>query len=247
MENQSELIAKLVGFLLLRKYDSGERVPSERELALRFKVSRGNVREALSYLEALRIIERRAKSGIYMADDAAGIEALAFYAQLGIPLDANDVRNTVELRRIHEIAAIQMACERATPENFEKMRAILQATEDKIARGEPINKEDRDFHLEIINATQNNVFARIVNIFYLMTDKRRLIYFQNPQRCRASHEEHRKIFEAIAARDRAAAVDMVHLHLQGADSYWRDLIDINTLNSDGARKEQPFPIFSADH
>lgn len=247
MENQSELISKLVGFLLLRKYDSGERVPSERELALRFKVGRGNIREALSYLEALRIIERRAKSGIYMAEDTAGIEALAFYAQLGIPLDASDVRNTVEIRRIHEIAAIQLACERATLKNFEKLRAILQTSEEKMARGEPINEEDRDFHLEIVNATQNTVFARIVNIFYLMTEKRRLIYFQNPQRCRASHDEHLKIFQAIATRDRAAAVDLVHTHLQGVDSYWQDLIDINTLKADGPRKDAPFPILSADH
>jgi MFS family permease len=63
MDTQNELIAGLTGFLLLRNYDAGERVPSERELAVRFNVGRGNIREALSYLEALGIIERRPKSG----------------------------------------------------------------------------------------------------------------------------------------------------------------------------------------
>jgi DNA-binding FadR family transcriptional regulator len=242
----SELIAKLVGFLLLRKYEHGERIPSERELATRFKVGRGNIREALSYLEALRVIERRAKSGIYMAREVAGIEALAFFAQLGIPLDAAEVQHAVEMRRIHEIAAIQLACERATLKNFEALRSILQRTESKIARQQPINEEDRDFHLEIINATQNTVFYRIVKVFYLMTEKRRLVYFQNPQRCQASHAEHVRIFQALATRDRDAAVNLVHLHLRGVDSYWHDLIDASTLPSAGRSKELPFPILSPE-
>jgi DNA-binding FadR family transcriptional regulator len=245
MDPQSDLISKLVGFLLMRKYEPGERVPSERELALRFKVGRGNIREALSYLEALRIIERRAKSGVYMAIEAASVEALAFFAQLGIPLDAADVRHTVEMRRIHEIAAVQLACERATLKNFDAMRSILNAAEDKIARGEPINEEDRNFHLEIVNATQNGVFYRIVKVFYLMTEKRRLIYFQNPERCRASHAEHLRIFQALATRDRAAALDLVHSHLQGVDSYWQGLIDTNALQSQGGAKDLPFPILMA--
>ena len=245
MDTQSDLIARLVGFLLMRKYDPGERVPSERELALRFKVGRGNIREALSYLEALGIVARRAKSGLFMANEAASVEALAFFAQLGIPLDPVDVQHSVEMRRIHEIAAIQLACERATLKNFDAMRAILKTAEAKIARQEPINEEDRDFHLEIIKATQNGVFHRIVKIFYLMTEKRRLIYFQNPQRCQASHAEHVQIFEAIATRDRATALDLIHSHLQGVDAYWQELIDPNTLQPQRRGKDSPFPILTA--
>jgi DNA-binding FadR family transcriptional regulator len=245
METQSALIAKLVGFLLLRKYEPGERVPSERELALRFKVGRGHIREALSYLEALRVIERRAKSGIFMSE-AASFEALALFAQLGIPLNALDVQHSVEMRRIHEIAAVQLACERATLKNFDALRAILKRSEAKIARKEPINEEDRDFHLEIVNATQNGVFYRIVKIFYLMTEARRLNYFQKPERSRASHAEHVKIFEALAMRDRESAVQLVHTHLLGVDSYWHDLIDASTLPAQGRLKDRPFPILSTE-
>jgi DNA-binding FadR family transcriptional regulator len=245
MDTENAVVGKLVGFLLMRKYEPGERVPSERELALRFRVGRGHIREALSYLEALRIVERRAKSGMFMAE-VASVEALALFAQLGIPLDAIDVHNSVEMRRIHEIAAIQLACERATLKNFDALRAILKRSEAKIARKQPINEEDRDFHLEIINATQNNVFYRIVKIFYLMTEERRLNYFKNPQRCRASHAEHQKIFEAIALRDRAKAVELVQNHLQGVDSYWQGLIDSTTLAPQGRKKERPFPILSKE-
>jgi DNA-binding FadR family transcriptional regulator len=242
METQSELITQLVGFLLLRKYDAGERIPSERDLAVRFKVGRGNIRETLSYLEALRIIERRAKSGIFMSGDGASIEALAFYAQLGLPLNADDVHDSIEIRRIHEIAAIELACERATDENFAALREILKRTEVKIKRREPINEEDRDFHLEIVSATQNKVFYQIVKLFYLMTEKRRLAYFQNPQRCRASYADHLKICAALTARNRSKVVDLMQAHLKGADRYWQDLIVASAATTRVSGKSKPLPV-----
>jgi len=225
MTEQRDLVSQLVLFLHVRKYEPGERVPSERELAERFQVSRGQIREALSYLEALRIVQRRAKSGIYMSVGTASVEALALFAQVGAPLNADDVHQSIEMRKIHEITAVRLACERATLENFDRMRAILAATEERLARGEPINEEDRAFHLEIVRSTQNLIFHRIVQVYYMMTIDRIRIYFSNPARSRASHEEHQKIFNAIARRDAITAMNLMSEHLRGADSYWQDLIE----------------------
>jgi GntR family transcriptional regulator, transcriptional repressor for pyruvate dehydrogenase complex len=225
MSEQKDLVSQLVLFLHLRHYEPGERVPSERELAERFHVSRGQIREALSYLEALRIIERRAKSGIYMALEAASVEALALFAQVGAPLSSEEVRQSIEMRKIHEITAVRLACERATLENFDRLRAILARTTERIERGEPINEEDRDFHLEIVKATQNSIFHRIVQVYYMMTIDRLRLYFSDPARCRASHEDHLRIFAAIARRDTIGAMNLMSDHLKGADSYWQDLID----------------------
>jgi GntR family transcriptional regulator, transcriptional repressor for pyruvate dehydrogenase complex len=225
MSEQKDLVSQLVLFLHLRHYEPGERVPSERELAERFKVSRGQIREALSYLEALRIIERRAKSGIYMALEAASVEALALFAQVGAPLSAEEVHESIEMRKIHEITAVRLACERATLDNFDTMRSILARSEEKMASGMPINEEDRDFHLEIVKATQNSIFHRIVQIYYMMTVDRLRIYFSDLARCRASHEDHLRIFAAIARRDTIGAMNLMNDHLKGADNYWQDLID----------------------
>jgi len=225
MTEQRDLVSQLVLFLHVRKYEPGERVPSERELAERFQVSRGQIREALSYLEALRIVQRRAKSGIYMSVGTASVEALALFAQVGAPLNADDVHQSIEMRKIHEITAVRLACERATLENFDRMRAILAATEERLARGEPINEEDRAFHLEIVRSTQNLIFHRIVQVYYMMTIDRIRIYFSNPARSQASHEEHQKIFNAIARRDAITAMNLMSEHLKGADSYWQDLIE----------------------
>ncbi|MFL5260652.1 MAG: FadR/GntR family transcriptional regulator [Hyphomicrobiales bacterium] len=225
MTGERDLVPALALFFVERKYEPGERVPSERELAERFKTGRGVVREALAYLEALRVIERRAKSGIYMSGDAASVEALALFAEMGIPLKFEEVRQSNEMRRIHEITAARLACERALLGNFDRMRAALGASEARIAKGEPIDLEDRDFHLEIVNATQNNVFYRIVRIFYMMTAERRRIYFQRPERCRESHAEHERIFNAIAKRDAVEAMELMDAHLKGVESYWQGLLE----------------------
>lgn len=230
MNDGSDLVAKIMRFLLMRRYEHGERMPSERELAERFEVGRNQVREALAYLEALRIVERRAKSGIYLTSEAASVEALALFARIGVMLSLEEVRESVEVRRIHEITAARLASERATLENFDRLRDILAATAEKIAHDEPIGEQDRDFHLEIIRAAKNNIFYRISSIFYTLTERQRVVYFSDPEQCRKSHAEHVKVFEAIARRDATAAMDLMTAHLSAVDSYWRDRLEEATRN-----------------
>ena len=236
MTDPHSLVARLLPFLLMRRYEPGERVPSERELAERFKVSRGQIREGLSFLEALRVVERRAKSGIYMADGHTSVEALALCAQLGIPLTAGDVQETSEMRHIHEVAAIRLACERRSDENLDRLRDILTAEAAHVAAGESMSEDDRLFHGEIVRATQNGVFARMVTIFYAMTRQQRAVYFRDAARGRQSHAEHVLMFAAIDRRDSAAAADLMAAHLQGADSYWRQLINQTAPDLAGAAR-----------
>lgn len=223
--DQSQLTKQMLAFLHARGYEPGERIPSERELAVRFGVVRGQIREAMSSLEALRIVERRAKSGLFMAAEEPSVEALAMFARIGIPLSPEDVRQAVEMRRIHEVEAVRLASARRTGANIDRMREILASTLEHIDDAEAVANHDRMFHAEIVRATQNELFWRIVNIFYLMTAERRVFYFQDARRRRRSYDEHCAIFESVVASDAPKAVELILAHLQGVDSYWRDLID----------------------
>jgi GntR family transcriptional regulator, transcriptional repressor for pyruvate dehydrogenase complex len=223
MKEQHELVAGLVPFLLSRGYGPNERAPSERELAERFQVSRPQVREALSVLEALRLIERRPKSGIYMTTELASIEALRLFAEVGIPLSRDEDSQIVEVRRIQELEAIRLACRRLRAENIEALQACLRDWEAAIEGDGPIAELDRVFHCELVKATQNTVLLRLVNIFYLMTERRREFFFGRAERRKQSFLEHQKIFEAVLARDEGRAVELLDAHLESADSYWQDL------------------------
>jgi DNA-binding FadR family transcriptional regulator len=218
------LVAELVPFLLSRGYAPNERAPSERELAERFRASRTQVREALSVLEALRLIERRPKSGVYLTVESASIEALRLFAEIGVPLPADEGGQAAEVRRIQELEAIRLACRRHRDEDVEALRRCLADWEDALDDATRIAELDRVFHCGIVRATQNTVLLRLVNVFYLMTEQQRAVYFGGLARRRQSLREHREILDALVARDEDRAVRLLDAHVSGADSYWRALV-----------------------
>jgi DNA-binding FadR family transcriptional regulator len=222
---EKDLLAELAAYLYTCSDDQTGRTPSERELAEHFSVSRGQIREALAILEAMRIVERRAKSGIYLTARQASVEAMALFAKAGVPLDPIQIYETVELRKIHEIKAAELACSRATEENYERLREILAASEARIAAGEAISREDKEFHLEIVRATQNSIFYQICSVYYVLGEQRLPVYFKDPARSQRSHAEHLQIFDALLRRDGNLAQALMSAHLQGAESYWKDLIN----------------------
>jgi GntR family transcriptional repressor for pyruvate dehydrogenase complex len=218
------LVAELVPFLLSRGYAPNERAPSERELAERFRASRTQVREALSVLETLRLIERRPKSGVYMTVESASIEALRLFVEIGVPLPGDEGGQAAEVRRIQELESIRLACRRHRDEDVEDLRRCLADWEEGLDDATRIAELDRVFHCGIVRATQNTVLLRLVNVFYLMTERRRAVYFGRLARRQQSLREHQEILDALAARDEERAVRLLNAHMSGADSYWRDLV-----------------------
>ena len=222
--SEKNLLPDLAAYLYASSSADSGRTPSERELAEHFAVSRGQIRETLAILEAMQIVERRAKSGIFLTTRTASVEALALFAKAGLPLDPIQIYEAVELRKIHEIKAAELASQRATEENFAALREILDRSENRIARGERLAGEDRDFHLEIVRATQNKVFFRVCSVYYAMGERRLPVYFSDMDRCRKSNAEHIRIYEALLRRDANLAQALMSAHLQGAESYWKGLI-----------------------
>lgn len=233
---ENNLLPDLAAHLYANSNRANGRTPSERELAEHFGVSRGQIREALAILEAMRIVERRAKSGIYLTTTNASVEAMALFSRAGVPLDPIQIYETVELRKIHEIKAAELACERATEENFERLQEILRVSEEKIAAGEGLAREDRDFHLEIVRATKNSVFHKVCSVYYMMGERRLPVYFADRERARTSHKEHVQIYEALRRRDGNLAQALMSAHLQGVESYWKGLI--GNKETHGRQKER---------
>lgn len=222
---QSDFLSKLATHLIAVAEGNAGKAPSERELAEHFTVSRGQVRESLAILEAMNVIERRAKSGIYLRKDQRGIEQLAFFAKAGLPLDPRQIFEAVEVRKIHEIKAAELAAERATEENFVALEGILATSEQRIAAGEGLAKLDHDFHLEIVRATQNEVFYNLCTTFYVLSENRLSVYFQEGVRNLKSHQEHQQIYDALRRRDGALSMALMNSHLRGVVSYWTELLE----------------------
>jgi DNA-binding FadR family transcriptional regulator len=215
--------AKLLRLIRERGFEPGDKLPSERDLAAEFGMSRGAVREALIRLDTLRIIESRPKSGVYLQPYGAerSIEAMVLFAETNTPLTAAEVAQSVELRSVLELEAMRLACVRRTDEDLQRLQSILADSEATIARGGTLADLDAVFHKAIVEATKNDVLLRFINVFYLMSRKRREVYFQEPQQSRRSHAQHLQLYRAIEAQDAERGQQVLRRHLKGVDAYFR--------------------------
>ena len=225
LEQPSSAVGQILSFIRARRYEPKERLPSERDFAEKFATSRTAIREALAALEAMRVIERRPNSGIYLREwDQSSIEALVLHADAGLSLASEEVVQALEVRRILEVEAVRLACARRTAGDLRDLHAILAQTEKRIAKGQTIEQEDQAFHLGIVVATKNDILVRVVNSFYEMSKQRRRVYFSDPQRCSRSYEEHCKIAEAIDSRRVGVATQQMSEHLSQAAESWENLL-----------------------
>ena len=234
-----EQTAKLLKLIRERGFRPGDKLPSERDLAALFGMSRSAVREALIRLDTLRIIESRPKSGVYLQPFGTerSIEAMVLFTETDTPLSEDDVVQSVELRSVLESEAMRLACLRRTPADLERLNQILQDSAAAISRGESLADLDAEFHKAIVSATQNQVLLRFINVFYLISRKRRETYFEANNQSQRSHAQHLQLYRAIAAQDVEAGQKLLRRHIKGVDAYFRMFF----AEAHGAQPPAPVP------
>ncbi|WP_342510708.1 GntR family transcriptional regulator [Sporosarcina sp. FSL K6-1522] len=104
-----DIVGELRSLIKEEGIKTGDKLPSERELAERLQVGRSTVREALRSLELLGLIETRRGEGTFLADFGKHqlVEVLAAF----IMQQPNSVLDVQETRMIHEMAAITTICQ----------------------------------------------------------------------------------------------------------------------------------------
>lgn len=199
------------------------KLPGERELASAHGASRTSVREVLGVLEALRLIERRPQSGIYVrkADTEASIDALVLQESLDLRRSVADYEQAQEARVIHEIEAVRLAAARRTAADLDVMRTAIDKSRVSLRKGQNLADDDEAFHLALIAAAKNPILLRIAKSLYLMTRSVRIAYFDLPGAAKSSPHEHERIVESLAARDTTRAVRLIRQHYRSSSTRWR--------------------------
>lgn len=223
----SGVIAGILAYLQDRRLQPGDRLPSERDLAERLGVARNSVREALATLVALRVVESRPNSGIYlrhMSRDSS-FEALVLLTDMGATPSPTEVAETMEVRAHLELLAVSLACQRRTDGDLSRMADILGRTDAALSEGRNIAEEDTDFHIAIVDAAHNSVLVRTLNAFYRFTARRRTVLFEDRAQGQASALEHHQMLEHIRNRDIQKAERLIFRHMDRATNYWSSYLD----------------------
>ena len=180
----------------------GDRLPSERELAEQFQVSRVTVRQALSVLQAMGLVESRVGDGTF-AGGAHNSVVTILAPMLNPP--KSTLLEQLELRRLIEPEVARLAAERATDAQLDEMRRSLTRQQRLLDQGQSIIEEDSALHLIIARSSQNSLLVRMVESIHELIRGSREESLRAHATMERSIAGHRHIIDAIAKHDPAAA------------------------------------------
>jgi len=194
----------------------GTKLPSEREMAIEYGVSRNVLRESLRLLSEKGILNIMPGKGVYVAAD----EKQKFTNRLEDYLLRNDssLTDIVEVRQTLELAVFQKAVERATDDDIKKLEKIYQKMEDNRNNISKFNESDMQFHICLAKCTKNSVYPIFINTFYQLTDKKLFMITQlYPIRVVSAQREHMALINAIKNRDIETAIKIGQKHFDISD------------------------------
>ena len=197
----------------------GDKLPAERDLAAQIGVSRPTVRVGLRALAAMGIVESRHGSGTYIPDGppALGSESLSLLAALhGFTRE-----EMYDARRVLEVGAAGMAAEHATADQLatiaDEVANLFATLDDPLV----FLVHDIKFHRAVAEASGNPIIAALVEmVSALYYDRRKETARQASDRdLREAAELHRRIYQAIRARNSEAARNVMNVHLARASAH----------------------------
>ncbi|HRO11960.1 FadR/GntR family transcriptional regulator [Amaricoccus sp.] len=182
----------------------GDRLPTERALMQALGIGRSSLREAVSQLRALGVLETRIGSGIYIRKP---VSARTVHLPLSIePRDlAGGLLLTLEVRRGVEIEASMAAARRRTPEDIARIETALDEMERVHLREGTSGAADLAFHLTVYDASGNPLFRQVLEQLRGHFERFWAQPFDRPDFAGRSFPFHRRLFEAIRDGDPKAA------------------------------------------
>jgi GntR family transcriptional repressor for pyruvate dehydrogenase complex len=218
-----DIIQQVLNNLEGKKLCIGDKLPPERELAETIGVSRSTLREAFRVLEQQGIIETKPGDGRYII----GLPKKRGEQILLNDIEKIEIEDLLEARETLETRIVELACERATPEDLVSIceAEMLLINESKDRNWVPVDA-DYAFHLAVAEASHNVVFINYIRINLELLARIRERTLNSPKRRDQFINEHRAIREAIEARDREAAKLAQQIHLRNIRRRMKMLICI---------------------
>lgn len=233
------IVEQLESFILKGILKPGDKLPSERELAIQMNVSRPSIREAITRIEAKGLISSRRGEGTFVNDLMA--QSITNPLSNLLKDNPNAMYDVLELRHGLEEMSAWHAAKRATKDDCALIQKRFDALQ-KIKSESDLEREaeaDAAFHLAIANASHNVALIHVMrSMFDLLHDHiyraLHLLYVREDDYS-SLHDEHRAIMEAIFRKDADAARDATHNHLRHVGTSMREA-DVELMRQKDAKR-----------
>jgi GntR family transcriptional repressor for pyruvate dehydrogenase complex len=197
----------------------GDRLPSERDLSEQLGVSRGTVREAVQFLQALGLLEVRHGSGTVVSRQSHDRQALQTLWRDWTAGNMGRIRELLEVRRGLDAFATELAARRQIPEALQSMADAIEQMRAAVRDEDVTTGVDADaaFHRAVGEATGNVALVDLVESIGRQLVQERAALWSAASRPQRSLAEHTEIYDAIRAGDPARARAAALAHLQSIE------------------------------
>ncbi|MGQ9676114.1 MAG: FadR/GntR family transcriptional regulator [Chloroflexota bacterium] len=223
------VVEKIINSLAEGSLQPGDWLPPERALAQELQVSRATLREALKALETMGLVEVRRGEGTFIKKTSS--RSLKRPLSLYLLAEKANLADVLEVRRIVEPEAAELAAERRTENDLVIIRSALVEMERSLDAEALFGEADFRFHWEVLQAAHNKVLFSIMEPISELTKE--ALSLVHRKLCRAPdvvdhvYHEHAAVYEAIAIGDGDRARQAMARHFA--------LLDFQLLKSESVR------------
>lgn len=200
------------------EFPENEKLPSERQLAAEYGVSRAVIREALRVLDEKGLLRVVVGKGNYVrlpkGDYLSGkLEDVIAYHHIG----KDDI---IEARQVFERALADRVLETITPDRIASLEHLCEKMEACLDDVTHFAELDADFHLRIAEYSDNRLLELLANILNQVTDRKKVFAHDDIRLRESALDEHRRMLDAFRQKDRAMLEKVLaeHIHSFGSHS-----------------------------
>lgn len=211
-----DAINKIRSLICEAGFQVGDCLPGERQLAERFSISRGTVREAIQFLVALGLLETRHGGGCFIRATSGDAKFLRGWWLDWFTHHRSRVLEVLEIRLACETFAAELAARRSGPTELAYMVDALRIMKASVTSNDPAEfvQSDLAFHDALLRAAGNSTLHDLVGALSKDLIPNRAAIVGVPGRLKQSFTEHSAIYSAIQSGDADAAASAMRRHLQ---------------------------------
>jgi GntR family transcriptional repressor for pyruvate dehydrogenase complex len=222
-----EVAENLLQMIKQGELSPGDKLSSVEQLSESFQVSRSAVREALSALRAIGILDIRQGEGTFIKEFQA--DMLSLPVSSAVLMGQNELGHLLEIRRILEVGAASAAAVRRTDANLSAMKKALEEMKAGFGNEELGEQADFSFHLAIAVASHNPLLVSLMSsvsgiMVETMRETRRLWLYGKQVTVERLYHDHEGIYKAIEQQDPMLAQKRVLEHLEAVEEVLKDFI-----------------------
>ncbi|GHH99171.1 FadR/GntR family transcriptional regulator [Neobacillus kokaensis] len=213
-------------------FKPGEKLGSVHHLAENFQVGKAAIREALSALQAMGLVEMKQGEGTYIKE--FDTNRLLFPLSTAILMNKNDIIHLLEVRKILEFGSVLAAANKRSEDDLLTIFSALEQMKKPLGI-EKLGEADLCFHLSIAEASKNPILIQLMKevaelMIETMKETRRIWVFSNKTTTEKLYLEHADIYHAILAKDSEKAQRCMMSHLEDVEKIIIKYLDVNENN-----------------